>query len=545
LGALILAILSALILFPKLNQPLLDPDEGRQAEIPREMLAHHDLQMPRMLGEPYYEKPPLQYWLTAGVYRLFGVRSWCARLVPALAAWWSVMLTFAWGRRALGARPAFLGGLCLCLTPGFVVLGRTVILDSMLALCVVSSWYSAYLAIDGGKLRLGWWLASAVICGLGILAKGPVALVLLIAPVLVYQSLAVTAARPRWGDWLLYVLVTLGVAGPWYMQMELRDSNYVWQFLWRANFVRYVSPFDHEQPWWFYLPVLFVATLPWSFLWPPLIYFLSSRSPRLAMLRSPALGFAVLTVSWCLLFYSLAGCKSPPYVAPALAPLALLVGACIDAILFYSAGRRDSVLYRARQALPIRVAPCILVLSAGCYLTTAFLDWQAWGWALSKAVLSLAFLAGWWTWGRGARPVVAWGLCASIMLGFITMALRDVMRGYASRHSPAPIAEVLRQLPDSKHRPVISYRRQWNSASFYLRRDVVFCYDELHRTALLDYLQGQPKTLVLVESGAPLNEFLALLPSQFTTEIHQPEKEGQAALVVVRSGTLNPRPAGS
>jgi 4-amino-4-deoxy-L-arabinose transferase-like glycosyltransferase len=535
LGGILLAIVAALVLFPNLNQPLLDPDEGRQAEIPREMLAHHDLQMPRMLGEPYYEKPPLQYWLTAGAYRVFGLRSGSARLVPATAAWLAVVFSFAWARRTLGARPAFLGGLGLCLTPGFVVLGRTVVLDSLLALCVVTSWYTAYLAVSGPTLRRGWWVLSALVCGLGILAKGPVALVLLAPPVLVYQWLASTTVRPRWGMWLLYAALAAGVAAPWYVEMELRDSNYVWQFLWRANLVRYVSPFDHEQPWWFYLPVLFVATLPWSFLWPPLIYFLSSRSPRLAMLRTPALGFAVLTVGWCFLFYSLAGCKSPPYMAPALAPLALVIGACIDAILFYSAGRRDSFLGLVRQTLPARLAPFILLLSGGCYLTTSFLDWQPWGWALTKALLSLAFLAVWWFWGRRSRPVVAWGLCAGVMLAFVTLAMRDVMRGYASRHSPAPIAELLRKLPDSKHRPVISYRRQWNSASFYLRRDVVLCFDEQHRESLLSYLSARPKTLVLVESGTPLEEFLSILPSRFTTEVHHPKKEGQAALVVVRA----------
>jgi 4-amino-4-deoxy-L-arabinose transferase-like glycosyltransferase len=535
---LLLAILAALILFPQLDQPLLDPDEGRQAEIPREMLAHHDWLLPRMLGEPYYEKPPLQYWLTEAAYRTLGLHSWCARLVPASAAWFAVLLTFAWARRTLGSRPAFLGGLGLCLTPGFVVLGRTVVLDSLLALCVIASWYAAYLAVAGPALRWRWWLVSAVACGLGILTKGPVALVLLLVPVLGFQLLTPTAARPRWRAWAAYLGIALALAGPWYILMAIRDPDYLRQFLWRANLVRFLNAYDHEQPFWFYLPVLFVATLPWSFLWPALAYFLAGRSPRLTMLRSPALGFVSLTATSCILFYSLAGCKSPPYMAPALAPLALLLGACMDAVLFYSAGRRESFLEFARQLLPVRLAVFVLTLSAGCYLTTSFLGWQAWGWAAIKAGTSLAVLAAWWGYSRWARPALAWGVCAAVVLAFITVAMRDLMVGYASRHSPAPVAKLLRELPETRRKPVISYGRQWNSASFYLRREVVCSYDEHHRQQLIDFLTKKPKTLVLVESGPPLQEFLATLPHTLKTEVHYPQKEGQAALVIVRSGKV-------
>src|SRR5262249_7604061 len=152
------------------QQPLLDPDEGRQAEVAREMLAHQDWVVPRLLGDPYYEKPPLQYWLTTLAYRACGIQPWSARLVPAGAAWWSVLVTLLWGRFALGSRPAWLGGLVLSLTLGFIVLGRMAVLDSLLACCVLTSWCCATVAVGEAGLRRGWWLASALACGLGILA---------------------------------------------------------------------------------------------------------------------------------------------------------------------------------------------------------------------------------------------------------------------------------------------------------------------------------------------------------------------------------------
>jgi dolichol-phosphate mannosyltransferase len=534
LAGLLLAVLASLILFTKLGQPLLDPDEGRQAEIPREMLAHHDLMLPRMLGEPYYEKPPLHYWLTAAAYKAFGMFAWSARLVPATSAWLAVIVTFVWGRRVLGARPAFLGGLVLCLTPGFVVLGRTLVLDSLLGFCVVASWYTAYLAVNRPHLRWRWWLTSSCLCGLGILAKGPAAMALLGVPVMAFQFLNLHAARCRWTAWAAYVGLALALAAPWYVVMALADPDFLYQCVWRANVVRFLSPFDHEQPWWFYFPILFVATLPWSFLWPALIYFLGGHHPRLAQFRSPALGFSLLMVVWCLTFYSLSGCKSPPYLAPALPPLALLLGACMDAIVFQLGGPADSYLAFTRYHLPRRLTYFTLAIAAGCYVITSLLGWQAWGWALAKAGLALAFLAGWWLWGRRTRPTVAWGVCAAVMLAFITVTLREATAGYASRHSPAPIAHVYRKLPDSSERPLISYGRQWNSASFYLSRDVVCCFDEQHQAELFSFLCSHPKSLVLVESGAPLQEFLNFLPAFFTAEVHTPKKEGQAALVVIR-----------
>jgi dolichol-phosphate mannosyltransferase len=544
LGGVVLALLAALILFHRLNQPLLDPDEGRQAEIPREMLAHHDLLLPRLLGEPYYEKPPLQYWLTAAAYEAFGLHGRTARLVPALAAWLTVLGTYAWGRYAFGARPAFLSALGLCLTPGFVVLGRTVVLDSLLGCCVAASWYTAQVAVRGPGLRRGWWAASALACGLGMLAKGPVALALLAVPVLAYQTLNPTAARPRGRPWAFYLGLALSVAAPWYVAMAAQDPDYLRQFLWRANVVRFFNPYDHEQPCWFYLPVLFAATLPWSLLWPALVYFLVRRSPRLRALRGPGLGFCVLAVGWCFLFYSLSGCKSPPYLAPLLSPLALLLGACVDAMLFHPAGHRDPYLGRVRRALPWQAALLILIISGACYLTTSLAGWQPWGWALGKAAVSAVVMGVWWRFGRHRSPRLAWGVCATLTLLFVTLALRDLLGGYASRHSPAPLARLVERLAGAARGVVISYGRQWNSASFYLRRDVVVAFDDQHHRDLVVFLEQQPRTLVLVESGPPLQTFLGLLPPTLRGEVHPPAKEGQTALVVVWRAAGEAKPPG-
>src|SRR5262249_10627421 len=197
------------------------------------------------------------------------------------------------------------------------------------------------------------------------LAKGLVPRFLVVPPVLACQVLTDPAARPRRRAWLAYLAVALAVAAPWYAAMAVRQPGYLLDFLWRNNVVRYLNAFDHEQPWWFYLPVLFAGTLPWPLLWPALGRLLTTQAAELARLRTPGLGFCVLALGWGIVFFTASTCKSPPYLAPLFSPLALLLGVCLDMLLFQRAGQLDGRLFYTREVLPGRAAFLILALAAG------------------------------------------------------------------------------------------------------------------------------------------------------------------------------------
>src|SRR5262249_48323327 len=152
----------------------------------REMLTHGDWIVPTLNRQPFYDKPPLLYWLVAASFRLFGTNEWAARLVPALAAFCTVLATYVLGRGIVGLRSPFLAALALGLTVGFVQVGRIVILDSLLTVFVTVALFTAHEAVRGQRLRWRWWMASAVCCALGVLAKGPIAFVLLAPPLAVY-----------------------------------------------------------------------------------------------------------------------------------------------------------------------------------------------------------------------------------------------------------------------------------------------------------------------------------------------------------------------
>jgi len=161
----LLIIIPSILLYPRMSFQLFEPDEGRYAEIPREMMVRGEWTVPYLQGEPYLDKPPLLYWLVGISYRLFGPNNWSARLIPALAIHGCILITYLVGRRLLGERPAFWGALLLALAPGFVTIGRLLVLDGLLALWVTLSLLAAFEAIRDERLRMGWWLLSAAALG--------------------------------------------------------------------------------------------------------------------------------------------------------------------------------------------------------------------------------------------------------------------------------------------------------------------------------------------------------------------------------------------
>ncbi|MBS0262473.1 MAG: glycosyltransferase, partial [Planctomycetes bacterium] len=129
---ILLAAAACLLILPNLGYPLIDPDEARYAEIGREMLESRDYVVPTRLGEPYLDKPPLYYWLTAISYQMFGVSKESARLVPAMAGLATILLLYLVGGRVVGRLAAWISGLALLSSCGFLLSARFVFIDTLL-----------------------------------------------------------------------------------------------------------------------------------------------------------------------------------------------------------------------------------------------------------------------------------------------------------------------------------------------------------------------------------------------------------------------------
>lgn len=319
----ILLILPAIGLYPCTSFALFEPDEGRYAQIPREMFERGEWLVPFLQSEPYLDKPPLFYWLVVISYHLFGVSDWAARLVPALAVHGAVLACYFFGRRIVGERQAFWGALLLSVAPGFVGMARLLLLDGVLTLLVTLAIFTAYEAIGRGVFYWRWWLLTAFICGLGVLCKGPVILVLLLLPLVLQQVLVGPFLLRRWRHWTSFFGIVLVMALPWYIAICFAVPEFGYHFLWKHNVLRFLQPFDHIEPVWYFLPILWGSLLPfslWSLDW---LFYLASGQEEKRQTRHTGQGYLMLCGFWCFFFFSLSGSKLPTYILPAMPPLCL------------------------------------------------------------------------------------------------------------------------------------------------------------------------------------------------------------------------------
>jgi dolichol-phosphate mannosyltransferase len=519
----LLLVVAGLLFFTKLRAPLLEPQEPRYAEIPRQMLQAESVVVPVLHGEPYLDKPPLLYWLVMGSYSLFGISDRSARLVPGLAGVLCVLLTYLWGRRAAGERAGFCGALILCLSPGFVYRERMLTFDAVLCLCVLAALAAAHTALSGARLRRGWWVLSAVACGLGLLTKGPVALVLVAGPVMAFAMLDRRVARPGWRDGLAYLATSAAVALPWYAAIAYREPQFVASFFWTHNVVRFLQPFDHEEPFWFYLPELALSLLPWVLLVPGLVRFLTRRDAATAVRRTPALGFCLLAAGWTVLFFSAAGCKRPVYLLPAFPPLALALGCYLDMLL--PAGVPVSAALR-RRGVQLAAGATLTVLLTGVVVIAA-----ATGKGMVKPASGIAFgivvLAGLGLALRN-RQRASWAGCLAVTFVMLYAGVRELQPAYNRQY--ALRSDLRKQLALMRDRSasVACYPQRWDSVSFYLPRADVKVYHADERARLLADLRARPETLLLVKSGRALREVLEDLPGSVEFVTH-----GRQGLVTV------------
>jgi dolichol-phosphate mannosyltransferase len=504
---LLLLLVAGLLFFTKLRAPLLEPQEPRYAEIPRQMLQQGSFVVPVLHGEPYLDKPPLLYWLIMGSYTLFGVSDGAARLVPGLAGVLSVLLTYLWGRRAVGERAGFCGALVLCLCPGFIYRERMLTFDSVLCLCVLAALAAAWASLTSNRWRRTWWVISAIACGLGLLTKGPVAFVLVAGPVLVFRFVDPRSAKFGWRDGSLYLAVAGLVAFPWYVAISLREPQFALSFFWTHNVMRFVQPFDHEEPFWFYVPGLLFGLLPWALFLPGFARFLARKDLSAALSRSPALGFCLLSAGWTVFFFSAAGCKRAVYLLPAMPPLALAFGCYLDFLLprglpTFEALRQRGVTIASRATLAV-LALALAVVSVAV-VKGVLRPLPATGF-VAVSLIGMIYLM--WR-----RPGISWAVCLATTFAVLYMGVRELQPAYNRQF--ALRSDLRRHVAMMHDRPaaVACYPQGWDSVTFYLPRADVKVYHTDERSRLLADLRARPETLLLVKSGRILKDLLDDLP---------------------------------
>ena len=476
-------------------RPLFNPDEGRYAEIPREMLADGDWVIPHLDGLAYIEKPPLQYWATALSFRLFGPSVFAARLYTALAGLGGIaVIWFAareiWNPAAGCQSAAVLGSLLLYPVPG-----QLLTLDMSLTFYLTVAMAGFLLAQQTGphsapqtarRYMLLAWMATAA----GVLTKGLVAVAIPGAVLILYTLISRDAAPWRRLHVSLGLPIFLVLTVPWHWLAATRLPDFLDFFFVHEHLARYLTPAaDREEAWWFFGAVLLAGSLPWTLSALRVLATGWHRRAPAAALPPPAptgqpapVGqpvpagpplplpfndglFLRLWVVFVAVFFSLSDSKLIPYVLPALPALALLIGSQPASVL------RGEVCRAAILMLIAAVALAVAAVSLPDWLSPSdrrpyFLALARPAWQIAAV---LAVSGGFVLASRrreatlGAVVLGAGGSLATVLLMRAAAAVAPIYSGVGLAAAIPPMQREL---------PIYSVATYDQTLPFYLRRTV-------------------------------------------------------------------------
>ncbi len=344
---------------------LTGPDEGRYAEISREMAVSGDWLTPRLNGIKYFEKPALQYWATAAAFKIFGFHAWTARLWTALAGFLTVLVVWWSGRKLFGEAAGNYAAMVLISNLYFVLMGHFNALDMGLTLFTTLALAGFCFAqredVTPQEQKLGMrltWVAMAF----AVLSKGLIGIVLPGATLILYSLLA--------RDWVLWrrlsiipgMLIFLAIAAPWFVAVSVVNPEFPWFFFIREHVLRYATDeARREGPIYYFVRILLLGMLPWIVVMLDTLWRAAKRGNREdGKLDRPALILLIWTI-FVFAFFSLSRSKLPSYILPIFPALALLMG------------RRLAALDASE--LKARIMPVGLIAVAGLFFIATAADY--------------------------------------------------------------------------------------------------------------------------------------------------------------------------
>jgi len=463
-----LALLAAVIWFALLGyRDLIEPDEGRYAEIPREMIAAGDWLTPRLDGYKYFEKPPLQYWTTAVSFELFGQSNASARLWSVSTGFACALLVWFFGARLFDPECGFYAFIFTLSGALYSVLAHVLTLDTTLTFFLVAGIGCLVIAQsrrdDRTRLR-NWMLAGWVALAGAVMTKGLIGLVLPGGAVVVYSL---------WQrDWLLWKNLHLGkglllfmvLVAPWFVAMSMEHQEFARFFFIHEHFERYTTTVHNREGSVFYfVPLLVFGIAPWlasaaqamvrpGFDWKKGVKN-EFDAPRLLWV------FVVLTF----VFFSLGDSKLPSYIQPVMPIVALLAGRSMAAGL----GLRGNAWIMLLLASALLVTGLVSPRFAGDNLPVEYLlGFRNWIFAAALALYLGAALAF-----AGSRHTLRNTALAGIfaLLGFQTIGW-----GYQELSPLRSSAAIARQIEAQglAEVPIYSVGKYPQSLSFYLGKTI-------------------------------------------------------------------------
>ena len=464
---LVLLLAFAAVWFSNIEyRKLVNPDEGRYAEIPREMVASGDWTTPRLNGIKYFEKPALQYWATATAYTLFGEHAWTARLWSVLTGFLGVFMVFFTGRRLFGTGAGWYAALVLGSSLLWVLIGHVNTLDMGVSFFLSAAVCAFLLAqqdsADAGA-RGRWMLAAWTAAALAVLTKGLIGLALpgttLVLYVLIERDWRLAGRLHLAAGTTLLLALTL----PWFVAVSRANPEFFHFFFIHEHFERFLTKqAGRYQPPYYFIPVLLAGMLPWTLTMIDALARSWKREPRQ---RFQVQRFLLLWSAVVFVFFSASDSKLVSYILPIFPALALLIGVRLTQL-----GARAL----AWQALPAALSGvAVLALLPGIERYASrevpaamFHDYAYW---LMPAAVSLVAGAAACAWLAARRkPNAAIAVLACAGLAFAQLALSG-HESLSRANSAYYIAQQIK--PELKPgMPFYSVDTYDQSLQFYLRR---------------------------------------------------------------------------
>ena len=371
-------------------RPMLDPDEGRYAEIPREMVSSGDWITPRLDGLKYFEKPALQYWATAALYSVVGLSNWSSRLWTVGLGFACLPLVYAWLARLYDRRAAVAAVAILALSPYFGIIGHLDLLDASFTFWMCATVLAFALAQSAcprsGEER-NWMLVCWAAAALAVLSKGIVVFVLAGGTLLAYCAVERDLRPWRRMHFALGVPLFLALAAPWFILVSRRNADFAQYFFVHEHFQRFLTKeAQRVEPWWYFLALLAVGAFPW------LVTLARAAGDAWRDSSSTSqfkpLKFLLIFSALTLVFFSTSSSKLATYILPMFPPLAAITGAAV-------ADRPGFLSRSARVAagLTVFIAAGLLIYSQH---RNGTIPAQAIGWSIAGAVAAVAAIVATW-----------------------------------------------------------------------------------------------------------------------------------------------------
>lgn len=470
---------SALVFFYFLalgRVPLLEPDEGRYTEIPREMLQSGNWILPHLNGVRYFEKPPLYYWLNAASINVFGLTPFASRFWSAAFGLLGLLVIYRLVRRSLSERTARLSVAILATSPLYLALARLTIIDMTVSFFITVTLSCFFLAQDEtDRTRARWlWYGMFAAAALAVLSKGLIGIVLPGGVIGLYILLTRQwRILPR-VPWITGGGLFLLIALPWHLMAAMRDSGFLWFYFVHEHFLRFLTPIsDRQEPFWFFVPVIAWALLPWTAFLPAAAatFWRGSRSRGLLRLEPGLPLYLWLWAGVIFLFFSSSNSKLIPYILPAIPPLAVLAACEVDGLLGGTASSRRWTKVQVGIAVLAMVLFGSAFLAAGLGAVKAF---SPPGEVFPMVVLSAAltillscYALGLAARGRWPRAVASMILCACALFACVWSAAPVIERARSTRKMAAFLKSNMK--PGDR---LIAYRYYPQTLPVYLERTI-------------------------------------------------------------------------